>query len=402
MRPGYLGILFVIALSANAVSQDTLETAGDLHWTVMHGDWTVENGILTGTARDGAPAILVSEKEYWDVTVDADFRTPIACNGGVFVRAHWLPDPAHSLDDKQLYGYQANIETRLDQGTGELHDHHGRGRIAEASEDTIAALRRTDWNELTLSAKRNAIEIHVNGDKAVQQTDDRYIGGRVALQVLPKEVDTPVTIEFRNIRIDDHGRMGDWVSLFDGVTLKGWTEWGNEKWTVEDGAIVGRSGPYASEGYLATDKVWRDFRVRGRFKMMGAGNFGLFYHSSIRMGERQGQPYPFIRGLQGEVDPAYPGPTGWVYESYQRGWLVEPDRNSVKAYALRPEKWNEIEIRSVENHITTWVNGFQVLDYVDPGQQLFQGAFALQLHTGGTDGIQWKALYVEGNPAAAE
>jgi len=101
-----------------------------------------------------------------------------------------------------------------------------------------------------------------------------------------------------------------------------------------------------------------------------------------------------IAGLQGEVAPEYPSPSGWVYESYKRGWLVEPDLKSPQAMVLRPEQWNEIEIRTQGNHVTTWVNGMRVLDLTDQGQQLFEGSFALQLHSGGVDGILWKDLYV--------
>jgi hypothetical protein len=126
--------------------------------------------------------------------------------------------------------------------------------------------------------------------------------------------------------------------------------------------------------------------------MTGDGNYGLFYHSSIKLREDDG--YPLIAGLQGEVDPGYPGPSGWVYESYKRGWLVKPDPTSMQSVAVRPGKWNTIEIRSEGNHVTTWINGIRVLDLVDEGQCLFEGFFALQLHTGGADGIGWKDLFV--------
>ncbi len=94
------------------------------------------------------------------------------------------------------------------------------------------------------------------------------------------------------------------------------------------------------------------------------------------------------------MEPGFPGSSGWVYESYKRGWLVEPKHDTMPAVALRPGEWNEIEIRTQSNHVTTWINGIRVLDLVDEGQQLFEGSFALQLHSGGADGISWKDLYV--------
>jgi hypothetical protein len=91
------------------------------------------------------------------------------------------------------------------------------------------------------------------------------------------------------------GRVGDWQSLFNGKDLTGWKNYGSEEWVVEDGIIVGKSGPKKSEGYLATEKIWKDFRVRGQFKMLGDGNYGLFYHSSIKLRD---EVIPLFRGIR--------------------------------------------------------------------------------------------------------
>ncbi len=54
-----------------------------------------------------------------------------------------------------------------------------------------------------------------------------------------------------------------WASLFNGKDLSGWKAYGEERWAVEDGTIVGEStaGKYA---YLVTDKTYRDFDLRAR------------------------------------------------------------------------------------------------------------------------------------------
>ena len=198
---------------------------------------------------------------------------------------------------------------------------------------------------------------------------------------------------YRNIKINDLGRTGDWRSRFNGRSLKGWEVYGTERFDVEDGVIIGRSGPKKSEGYLLTKETWTDFRVRGSFKMLGAGNFGLFYRSTITLREKDG--YPIISGIQGEVDPAYPGPSGWHYESYRRGWLhEEPQKESMRGYAAPPDTWGEIEIRCIGNRTTSWINGIRIVDFYDPNPQVFEGGFALQLHAGGVEGIMWKDLFV--------
>ncbi len=72
-----------------------------------------------------------------------------------------------------------------------------------------------------------------------------------------------------------------YVSLFDGVSLKGWD--GNPKfWRVEGGAIVGESTPQNPSGnsYIAyRDLVAKDFTLKFEIKVEGSGGSGLQYRS---------------------------------------------------------------------------------------------------------------------------
>ena len=277
-------------------------------------------------------------------------------------------------------------------GTGKLIDENGRGTLAETPMAAAKTLTQRGWNTMRIVARGPVIEVYLGEVLAHRTEDAKYLKGSIALQVYGMEMKEEAVVQYRNVRVKDLGREGTWRPLFDGATLSGWKIWGEEEWTVEGGIIVGRSGPKKSEGYLATETQWKDFRVRAQFKMLGEGNFGLFYHSTITLRD---DGYPVISGLQGEVEPGYPSKTGWVYESYKRGWLAEPELSQVGAVALQPGEWNELEIRSQGNHVTTWLNGVRVQDLVDAGQQLFEGSLALQLHTGGVDGIAWKELFIE-------
>lgn len=77
---------------------------------------------------------------------------------------------------------------------------------------------------------------------------------------------------------DDHR---GYVSLFDGVSLKGWD--GNPKfWRVEGGAIIGESTPENPSGntYIAyRDVVAHDFTLKFEIKIEGNGGSGLQYRS---------------------------------------------------------------------------------------------------------------------------
>ncbi len=80
--------------------------------------------------------------------------------------------------------------------------------------------------------------------------------------------------------LDFNDHEGD-VSLFDGVSLKGWD--GNPKfWKVEDGAIVGESTPTNPSGnsYIVYRNLEaKDFTLKFEIKVEGSGGSGLQYRS---------------------------------------------------------------------------------------------------------------------------
>lgn len=400
--------LFVITLIATAmfnVAQaaewETITPSDSLEgWRVLSGEWRVEDGVVIAKAtKDENGWLLYEAREFADVEIELEFRTPTPTNGGVQLRSHWLPrmplEEGETVNDapRQMHGYQVNVETRQRLGTGIIMEENGRGYLAEPAMEAAKTLKQKDWNTMRIVARGNRIEVYHHDVLACKVEDDAFLDGYIALQLFPFQSEDAVTeMEYRNIKVKDYGREGNWRALFNGKDFDGWKKWGEEDWSVEEGIIMGRSGPKKSEGYLATEENFKDFHVRGGFKILGDGNYGLFYHSTIKLREKDG--YPLISGLQGEVEPGFPGSSGWVYESYKRGWLVKPDHTTMPSVALRPDEWNEIEIRTRGNHVTTWINGIQVLDLEDKGQQLFEGSFALQLHSGGADGISWKDLYV--------
>jgi len=179
-----------------------------------------------------------------------------------------------------------------------------------------------------------------------------------------------------------------WVSLFDGKGLSGWKNNGSEKWVVDDGAILGEStvGKY---GYLTTEKTYRDFNLRLRFKCETDGNSGVFTRSRIT-GESP-KTGPDIEGMQVEVDPTRH--TGGLYESGGRGWVALPTSEGERA--IKPRDWNDLEILAQGNHYTTRLNGVQIVDFTDPAPRFTEGVIGLQLHTGGGVKIRFKDIYIQ-------
>jgi hypothetical protein len=173
-------------------------------------------------------------------------------------------------------------------------------------------------------------------------------------------------------------------SLFNGKDLTGWTIYGTEKWYVEDGLLVCESGPDKQYGYLGTVKKYKDFQLTVEFKQGADGNSGVFFHSSID-GTK-------ITGWQAEVAP--PGHnTGGIYESYGRGWLIQPDPELDKY--LKFGDWNTMKVRVVGPLVETWLNGQKMITLEDEKIGNATGIIALQIHEGGGIKVMWRNLNIE-------
>ena len=61
---------------------------------------------------------------------------------------------------------------------------------------------------------------------------------------------------------------GGWLPLFNGKDLTGWKKNGDERWGVEQGTILCESTA-DKYGYLTTEKTYRDFDLRLKFKGEG-------------------------------------------------------------------------------------------------------------------------------------
>ncbi len=184
---------------------------------------------------------------------------------------------------------------------------------------------------------------------------------------------------FATIACTDGGK-----SIFNGKNLDGWKIHGTEKWYVEEGLLICESGPDKEYGYLSTEKNYDNFEITLEFLQEANGNSGVFIRSTFE-GTK-------VSGWQVEVAPPNHD-TGGIYESYGRGWLVQiPDE---KENILKMGEWNNMKITVVGGHITTWLNGQQMVDLEDEKIGQGKGAIALQIHSGGGIKVKWRNLKVK-------
>ncbi len=171
--------------------------------------------------------------------------------------------------------------------------------------------------------------------------------------------------------------------LMDGKTLAGWHAVGQGKWTVEDGAFVGRANNEKLYGLLVSDKTFRNFRVRFKFQC-NSGDSGFYIRTIIK-------PPDQAHGLQVQVGPAGTG-CGGIYESYGRAWLVKPKLEDEKRL-VKTDGWNEMTIAAQGGNVTVWLNGEKTAELRDDPSRP-EGHFALQMHSGTKMEVRFKDIEI--------
>ena len=177
----------------------------------------------------------------------------------------------------------------------------------------------------------------------------------------------------------------DFVSLFDGKSLKGWH--GDKRlWKVQDGVIVGTSdGSLKSNTFLISDHSYENFVLKISFQLEG-NNSGVQFRSS------ELDDYG-VRGYQADIAPEY---WGLLYEEKGRGILQKPQTAVLRQALVKPEGWNDYVITARGNHIEMQLNGTTVVRYEEKQSDISsKGILAVQLHTGDAMKARFKNIKIK-------
>jgi hypothetical protein len=149
-----------------------------------------------------------------------------------------------------------------------------------------------------------------------------------------------------------------WKPLFDGASLQGWTLEGDANFRVEKGVITVDKGTYS---WLRSNESYGDYELKLEFKTAADGNSGIFLRSAAT-----GKPHE--TGYEIQIFDAHPQfPTGSIV-GLQKG----------QAAKLKPDVWNQYEIRHQGPRLLVKLNGKTVLDLNDTRSA--QGHVGLQFN----------------------
>lgn len=172
-------------------------------------------------------------------------------------------------------------------------------------------------------------------------------------------------------------QQSDWISLFDGKTLKGWKASENPgTFKVENGTIVVH-GPRAHLFYVGPvkDHNFKNFEFKAQVMTTPGSNSGMYFHT-----EYQDEGWP-SKGYEVQVNNSH---TDWR----RTGSLYAID--DVREVSVKDNEWFTQHIIVNGKHVIIKVNGKTVVDYTEPdnakrsggeaGRKISSGTFALQGH----------------------
>lgn len=188
---------------------------------------------------------------------------------------------------------------------------------------------------------------------------------------------------------------GEWIALFDGESLAGWTTvGGSATYEVDAGTILGTSGE-GPNTYLVSESAFKDFELKAEVKLEGNPlNSGIQVRSSV---EKDDDGSAHVAGPQVEIEaspPAKvqappPGEAGYIYgEATTRAWLSK-ERPQLEVF--ENGDWNTFRIRAAGDRLKTWVNGTPVADIQNP-ESSERGRIALQVHSV-PDDARWQVRW---------
>jgi len=195
----------------------------------------------------------------------------------------------------------------------------------------------------------------------------------------------------------------DFVPMFNGTDLKGWTPRGGKSlFEVVDGQVVGTCVKGSDSTYLCTDKSdYQNFIFTCEMKWLVDGNSGVMFRSRVKRNGKGKQASDFkeiVFGPQAEMEGFSKNRkwSGGIYGQSCGGyfyplWLKE---HATARTALKQGVWNRLTISASGDVVKTWINGVPIAHWIDDGTYP-KGLFGLQIHKGREGSVAWRNVRIK-------
>jgi len=174
------------------------------------------------------------------------------------------------------------------------------------------------------------------------------------------------------------------VPLFNGKDLTGW-EGDAKLWVVENGMLIGRSPGIKYNDFLATTKTYGDFILRFQIKLVGnKGNTGVQFRSKRVPNSHE------VAGYQADFAPGWHGK---LYDEARRNKVLAGPKDEELKKVLKPDDWNDYEVRAEGNKVALTLNGLKTVEYTEADEKIARsGVIATQIHGGEAMEVQFRNI----------
>lgn len=179
------------------------------------------------------------------------------------------------------------------------------------------------------------------------------------------------------------GQTGEWISLFNGTDLTGWTTSENAgSFTVEDSMIVA-SGNRSHLFYSGEIEhaEFKNFEFSVDVMTTHLANSGIYFHTKY---QEEGWPE---RGYEVQINNTHIG--GGDYRELKKTGSLYGIRNSYKTY-VKDSVWFNVHFIVQNKHVLVEIDGRKIVDYTEASDTSQYKLYARRdsLMTPGTFGLQ--------------
>ncbi|MEE9368133.1 MAG: DUF1080 domain-containing protein [Pontiella sp.] len=185
----------------------SLFNGNDLNgWSTKGGTCTyeIQNKTIIGTTIPKSPnTFLCTENEFSDFIFTCEMKWEVDGNSGIMFRARTKTD---DKGKELVYGPQCEMEgINNERGwSGGIYGEKAGGWFyplwLEGHEEVRSAIKKDDWNRVTILAQGGTVKIWINGIPATHWKTDEYLKGFFGLQVHSGKQGE---IHWRNINIKE-------------------------------------------------------------------------------------------------------------------------------------------------------------------------------------------------------
>ncbi len=327
-------------------------------WTASsNANWRVEDGTIV--VDQGERGLLCTTTQFGDYVLHVEFQSAPKTNSGIFLHTPLKPE------DPGTDCYELNI---ADSDNPFPTCSLVKRQRAEGNFDS------EDWQSYDVTILNDKVTVNLDGTQVLEYTDPNPLRrGHIGLQLNEGKV------AFRNIKLKPLST----TSLFNGKDLAGWTQPENNvsKFTVtEEGWLNVKDG----RGQLETEASYGDFVLQLECMTHAEQLNSGFFFRCIPGSPMNGYESQIHNGFKdGDRRQPVDCGTGGIFRRVDARLVVAND-----------QEWFYKTLIADGPHVSTWVNGYQVVDWTDEretdenprkGLRLEPGTIMIQGHDPTTD-----------------